>query len=258
MKLSRLLLCFLPLVAVLSAQQSAAPAAAKAVSVPTVDASPAFKAIDWKADPTMTEYAKQAGSRAIADWAADFLSKNLPAKRFAVMRLGSDLDDGYFTSQARNEISSRALGTDYSLYTREDPEWDRIVDAEMKRGDQTGDMMEKSSIQQWGRQTGVQGVIRGRITGVYVGPAKATNAAGVRLADDAKQLQVRIAMQVFEVETGRLLWGGERVAAVMLPGGEIEVGLTRLQLIKYAAYALGGLVALFIVFRLVGAAGRPR
>ncbi len=237
--------------------QSPAPAA-KAVSVPTVEASPAFKPIDWKADPTMTEYAKQAGSRAIADWVADFISKSVPAKRFAIMRLASDLDDGYFTTQARNEFSSHALGTDYSLYTREDPEWDRIVDAEMKRGDQTGDMMEKSSIQQWGRQTGVQGVIRGRITGVYVGPAKATNAAGVRLADDAKQLQVRIAMQVFEVETGRLLWGGERVAAVMLPGGEIEVGFTRIQLIKYAAYALGGLIALFIVFRLVGAAGRPR
>ena len=238
--------------------QTAAPAKAPApvVVAPAVPASPVFKPIDWKADPTMTEYAKQAGSRAVAEWVTDFISKNVPAKRFAVFPLGSDLDDGYFTMQVKTEFANRALGTDYSLYAREDPEWDKIVADEMKLGDQSGDTMQKGTIQEWGRQNGVQGRIRGRITGVYLGTAPSKNA--VRMADDAKMLQVRISLQAYELETGRLLWAAEKVAAVALPDDSLVVPGTKRQWITYAAAALGGIVVLFILFRALGAANRPR
>lgn len=257
MKIFRFFLLSLAGAGVLSAQ-TAAPAkpAAPAVVVPSVDASPAFKAIDWKADPTMTEYARQAGSRAIADWVADFMTKSFPAKRYAVFPLGADLDDQYFTTQLKTEFANRALGTDYSVYTREDPEWDKIVEAEMKMGDQTGDIMQKGTIQEWGRQNGVQGRIRGRITGVYVGAAPSKSS--IRMADDAKMLQVRISMQAYEIETGRLLWGAEKVTAVLLPDDSLVVPGTKRQWILYGVAGIAGIIVLLLIFRMVGAANRPR
>ncbi|MDI1337979.1 MAG: hypothetical protein PSU94_17495 [Lacunisphaera sp.] len=257
MKIFRLLLISLAGAGVLAAQTATpASATAPAVVVPSVDASPAFKPIDWKADPTMTEYARQAGSRAIAEWVGDFVTKTFPSKRYAVFPLGADLDDHYFTTQVKTEFANRALGTEYSLYTREDPEWDKIVENEIKLGDQVGDTMQKGTIQEWGRQNGVQGGIRGRITGVYVGAAPSKNA--VRMADDAKMLQVRISLQAYEIETGRLLWGAEKVAAVMLPDDSLVVPGTKRQWILYGVAGFAGLVVLLLIFRALGAANRPR
>jgi hypothetical protein len=217
---------------------------------------PAMKPVDWKSDPAMTEYAKQAGNLAIEQWVSEFLSKQLPAKRYAVFPVGSDLDDGYFTLQVRNQFASRALGTDYSLYTREDPEWQAIVEKEMKMGYEREGMMQEETVQKWGRENGVQGAVRGRITGVYLGSAP--SKGGVRMADDAKVLQVRVALQAFEVETGRLLWGGEKVGMVQLPDESLVVPGTKRQWILYGAAALGGLVLLVIVLRVLKSANRPR
>jgi hypothetical protein len=237
------------------AQKPATPAAAvPAAPAPIIN--PAMKPVDWKADPTMTEYAKQAGSRAIAEWMTDFLSKQFSAKRFALLPLGSDLDDGYFTLQARNEFASRSNGTEMSLYTREDSEWKSLLQ-EIRVGDQEGDTMDSATIQKFGRIQGVQGVIKGRVSGVYTGPAS-TTAGAVRMADDAKVLQVRVIMQAFEVETGRLLWGGERIAAVLLPDDSLVVPGTKRQWILYSAAGLGGLILLLILMRVLKSANGPR
>src|SRR5258708_15309860 len=169
-----------------------APAKA-APAAPAPALTPAMKPVGWKADPVMTEYAKQAGSRALADWMAEFLSKKFSAKSFALLPLGSDLDDYYFTLQARNEFAGRAAGTDFSLFTRDDDEWKSLL-KEIRIGDQEGDTMATATIQKFGRIQGVQGIIRRRISGVYTGIAN-TGACGVHMADDAKVLQVRVILQ---------------------------------------------------------------
>jgi hypothetical protein len=232
-----------------------APAKA-APAAPAPALTPAMKPVDWKADPVMTEYAKQAGSRALADWMAEFLSKKFSAKSFALLPLGSDLDDYYFTLQARNEFAGRAAGTDFSLFTRDDDEWKSLL-KEIRIGDQEGDTMATATIQKFGRIQGVQGIIRGRISGVYTGMAN-TGAGGVHMEDDAKVLQVRVILQAFEVETGRLLWGGEKIAAVSLPDESLVVPGTKRQWILYGAAAIGAILVLFIVLRMLKSANSPR
>ncbi|HKB58085.1 MAG TPA: hypothetical protein VKC51_10890 [Lacunisphaera sp.] len=235
-----------------------AQAPAKAAPVaPAPALTPAMKPVDWKADPVMTEYAKQAGSRALADWMADFLSKKFSAKSFALLPLGSDLDDGYFTLQARNEFAGRASGTEFSLFTRDDDEWKSLL-KEIRIGDQEGDTMATATIQKFGRIQGVQGIIRGRISGVYTGMANTGSVGGVHMADDAKVLQVRVILQAFEVETGRLLWGGEKIAAVSLPDESLVVPGTKRQWILYGAAAIGAILVLFIILRMLKSANGPR
>ena len=251
-KLTLLLLSLLTAGALQAQTATPAPAAQPA----TVAVTPALKPVNWKADPTMTEYAKQAGNLALQEWVADFMTKQFPAKRYAIFPLGSDLDDGYFTLQLRNEFSNRALGSDYSLYTREDPEWQRIVEKEMRMGFDREGMMDEETIARWGRENGVQGAVRGRISGVYLG--QGAGSGGIRLADDAQILQVRVLMQVFEIETGRLLWGAEKVAAVQLPDESLIVPGTKRQWILYGGAALGVLLLLGILHRILSAANRPR
>ena len=247
----------LSLLSLLGAASVWAQAPAKpAPAAPLPAVTPALKPIDWKADPTMTEYAKQAGTVAVANWMAEFLAKQFPAKRFALLPLGSDLDDGYFTLQARNEFASRANGTDYTLYTRDDSEWKALL-KEIRVGDQEGDTMDTATIQKFGRIQGVQGIIRGRISGVYVGLANADSGA-VHLADDAKVLQVRIILQAFEVETGRLLWGSEKMATVALPDDSLVVPGTKRQWLLYGAAGIAGILVLFILLRALKAANGPR
>jgi len=260
MKISRFILLFCAASTGLQAQTPAAQPAAPtvkpaAIAAPVVPVSPQLKPVDYKADPTLTEYAKQAGSSAIAQWMGEFLSKTVPPKRYAVLPLGSDLDDGYFTLQARNEFSSRALGTDYSLFTRDDTEWKSLL-AEVRLGDQEGDTMDAATIQKFGKIQGVQGVIRGRIAGVYLGSAPANGS--IRMADDAKTLQVRIVLQAFEVETGRLLWGTEKIASVQLPDDSLVVPGSKRQWILYGAAGIAGVIILLLVLRILGAANRPR
>lgn len=244
----------------LPAQTAAKPAVAKpAVAAPAVVApaiTPAMKPVNWKADPIMTEFAKQAGNIAVEQWVTEFLGKQFPAKRYAVFPVGSDLDDGYFTLQVRNEFASRALGSEYSLYTREDPEWQAIVEKEMKMGFDREGMMQEDTIQKWGRENGVQGAIRGRITGVFIGAA--AGGSGVRMADDAQVLQVRVVLQAFEVETGRLLWGAEKIGAVMLPDESLVVPGTKRQWILYGAGAFAGLILLMMIMRGLKSSNRPR
>lgn len=254
MKILRLLpLLLLSTAAMVGQAPTPKPAAAPAPAAPVV--TPALTPVDWKSDPAMTEFAKQAGSSAIAQWMAEFLAKSLPAKRYALLPLGADLDDGYFTLQARNEFANRALGTDYTLFTRDDAEWKSLL-AEVRKGDQEGDTMDAATIQKFGRVQGVQGIIRGRVSGVYLGPS--SSPGGVHMADDAKTLQVRIVMQAFEIETGRLLWGAEKIAAVQLPDESLVVPGTKRQWILYGAAGFAGLVILIVIFRALGTANRPR
>jgi len=235
--------------------QAAQPATVVPAAQP-VAVTPAMKPVAWKADPTMTEYAKQAGTLAIEQWVSEFLGKEFAAKRYAIFPVGSDLDDGYFTLQIRNIFSSAALGSEYSLYTREDPEWAFIVEKEMRMGFDREGMMDEETIARWGRENGVQGAIRGRISGVFLGQGSGTG--GLRMADDAQILQVRVLLQAFEIETGRLLWGAERFAAVQLPDESLIIPGTKRQWILYGAGAIGLLLILFIVHRMFLASSRPR
>ncbi len=236
----------------LAAQSATTPAPA----APPVAVTPALKPVDWKADPTMTEYAKQAGTLAIQEWVQEFLGKQFDAKRYAIFPVGSDLDDGYFTLQIRNLFASGALGSDYSLYTREDPAWDAIVEKEMRMGFDREGMMDEETIARWGRENGVQGAIRGRISGVFLGQGPGTG--GIRMADDARILQVRVLLQVFEIETGRLLWGAERVAAVQLPDESLIIPGTKRQWILYGGAGLLGLIVIIFILRALKSANRPR
>lgn len=230
------------------------PAAPTPAAQPVVVA-PALKPVNYRADPELLEYAKQAGNLAITEWIQEFLGRPHEAKRFAVLPLGNDVDDGYFTLQTRNEFANQAAGSEFSLYTRDDGEWQALM-REIRMGDQEGDTMDADTIQQFGRIQGIQGIIRGRISGVFVGQTPSTG--GVRFTDDDRIVQVRVLLQAFEVETGRLLWGREKTAAVLLAHDGVPMRLSRVELIAYVGGGIVLLLLVGLVLRGLKAGSRPR
>jgi hypothetical protein len=192
---------------------------------------------------------KNAGNSAIRAAVADFMARqDMPIKRYAILPLERDVDGGYFTMQFRNEFASHA-GTDgYELYTRMGDDWNNILN-EIAWGQTYGDTMDPATVQKFGRIQGVQGLIMGRISSVdkYGG-------------DDVK---VRFSMQVFEVETGRLLWGEEKVAYGRGTGDWTVdwLRLSRKQYMEFGLIGLGCILALAILAKIGGAmrrAARPR
>lgn len=239
----------LPLLLLATALGAAEPAAAPSSSA-------RLTPIPFPVDTQDTEYARRAAALAIDEWVTGFLSRGVPAKRFAVLPLGRDIDGNYFTEQVRNSLASRASGTDYSVYSRDDDTWKSLV-AEIRKGDQFGDTMDAATIQKFGRVQGVQGLIVGRISSVHLVAGEKTGAP-IQFADENRSLQVRVSLQAYEVETGRLLWGAEKAGTVALPAATLEVPVSRAHLMLWAAGGLAGLVLLAFVFGRLKSAFRPR
>ncbi len=216
--------------------------------------------IPFPTDTVDAEYARRAGVAAVQQWVRDFLQRQPEkARSFAVLPLGRDIDGGYFTDQVRNAFAEQAAGTDYALYTRDDATWNALL-SEIRRGDQFGDTMDPSTIQQFGRVQGVEGIIVGKVAGIYSGTAnKGVGGGIVKIEGDGKVIQLRISLQAYEVETGRLLWGAERVGSAIMPMEELVI--KRDWIIKGVLWGAVGLFAIFVLWILLGrlkSASRPR
>jgi hypothetical protein len=129
-----------------------------------------------------------------------------------------------------------------------DDEWNRLLD-EIAMGQRVGDTMDAATIQKFGRIQGVQGLITGKV---------------VSVTKDGDDTKVRVSLRAFEVETGRQLWGREATETVHgTPTMMQKISrLTESPHAKlYALIALGVIVGLLVLFRIVkafGAAARPR
>lgn len=197
-----------------------------------------------ESDPDLV---KEAGNKAIKALLADFLRQHdVPMKRFAILPLQQDVDGGYFTNQLRNFFSTQGSSNGYELYTRMDDEFTMLLN-EIAWGQSYGDTMDPGTVQKFGRLQGVQGLITGRISGLS--------------KYDSNDVKVRFTMQVFEVETGKLVWGEEKVAY----GKRNDIGgfwsYWDNQKTKWAVAIVCGLILLAIVVRVIktiGAAARPR
>ena len=192
---------------------------------------------------------RDAGGKVVKTLLSELVSqKDIAAKRFAVLPLAVDLDGSYFTDQVRDQFTTLGKPAGFELYTRMDDEWNRLLD-EIAMGQRVGDTMDAATIQKFGRIQGVQGVITGRVVSV------------TKEGDDTK---VRVSLRAFEVETGRQLWGKEatEIAHVNPPLMQRLTRFTESPHAKlYSLIALGVIVCLFILFRVVkafGAAARPR
>ena len=190
---------------------------------------------------------KEAGNKAIKALLSDFLNRSdVPVKRFAVLPLQQDVDGGYFTLQLRNLFSTQGSAKGYELYTRMDDEFKMLLN-EIAWGQSYGDTMDPATVQKFGRLQGVQGLITGRVSSVN----KYKN-------DDVK---VRFMMQVFEVETGKLVWGEEKVAFGKRNEGDSFWSQLGDDKLKYGLIGLAcivGVALLIKVLKAVGTASRPR
>ena len=240
----------------------AAPASAPAAPPPVPAAVPApvisgrLTPIPFPTDTVDAEHARRAGSDAIEQWIHEFVSRGGAPKRFAVFPLDGDIDDDYFTQQVRNAFANRAQGTDYALYTRDDAMWESLI-AEIRLGDRYGDTMAPATIQRFGRVQGIQGVIVGRVSGVYT---SAGDVGGnvIQLLGEKRAIQVRISLQAYEVETGKLLWGAERIGTSLLPEDGIVLPGTRRQWLAYGALGVLGLVLFGVILIRLKIRSRPR
>ncbi|MCB1092576.1 MAG: hypothetical protein KDL87_13660, partial [Verrucomicrobiae bacterium] len=117
--------------------------------------------------------------------------------RFAILPLQKDIDGEYLALQLRNQFTEICGPQGLELYTRMDQEWQTLL-KEIEWGESFGDTMDAATIQKFGRVKGVEALVFPRILGI----AK-TDSEGVKL---------RLNVQVFEIETGRQLWGREVIA----------------------------------------------
>jgi hypothetical protein len=196
-------------------------------------------------DPEMV---KDAGNKAITDLMTELLNHNDLPKRFAILPMQHDVDGDYFTLQLRNQFTNIGTNNGYELYTRMDDEWKNLLN-EIKWGQEYGDTMDPATVQKFGRIQGVQGIITGRIVSVS--------------RDDKGSVHVRITAQAFEVETGRQLWGEEKIGTIDLPPPPPAPPAPPppTDWIKIGAFVLGAFALLIILIgllRAMGRASRPR
>jgi len=217
-------------------------------------AGPILKPVDFTADPAAMEFAKDAGAQAIRAWLQEFVTKQTDAKTFAVVPFDRDIDGGYFTSVASSEFAGIAAGTPLSLYaSTQDPVLETLNKEMMSATEFREDIFDQKTVQKFSR-VNVQGLIMGRVAGVYY--AEQPAPGGVRVEGfENKAIQVRIVMRAYENSTGRILWGGEKVATVALP---IETLTVKRNWILYAGAGVGVLLLIFILHRTLAAANRPR
>lgn len=215
---------------------------------------PILKPVDFKTDPAAMEFAKEAGSAAIRDWLHEFLSKQVDPKTYAVVPFDRDIDGGYFTTVASGEFANIAMGTPFSLYTStQDPVLAQLNAEMMSATEFREDIFDQKTVQKFSR-VNVQGLIMGRIAGIYY--AEQPTPGGVSVEGfENKAIQVRVIMRAYENSTGRILWGGEKVATVQLPLQTITV---KRNWILYIAGGIGVLLLVFILHRMLVAANRPR
>ena len=202
-------------------------------------------AIPEGSDPDL---AKEAGNRAIKALLTDFFQRrDIQIRRFAVLPMQQDVDGGYFTDQFRNLFSTQGGNNGFELYTRMDDDWNMLL-KEIAWGQSYADTMDPSTVQKFGRIQGVQGLIIPRINGV------------TKYRDD--DVKVRFSMQAFEVETGKLMWGEEKIAYGKR--SNVEGGFWSSwdsDKTKWTVIGVVGVIALLIlirVIRAIGAAARPR
>jgi hypothetical protein len=150
--------------------------------------------------PTGTdgEKVKDLANEAIGQLVDEFAvqASTFQSKRFAILPLKRDLDDGYLTLQLQNRFTTAGAKAGIELYTRDNTTLNSLL-SEIQWGQDFGDTMDTATIQKFGRITGVQAIVFSRFD---VTPGK----------DGA--IIVRVNMQAYEVETGRTLWGAEKKA----------------------------------------------
>ena len=234
----------------------APPPVPAAAPVPAPIVSGRLTPIPFPTDTIDAEHARRAGADAIEQWIHEFVSRGGAPKRFAVLPLAGDIDDHYFTQQVRNAFANRAEGTDYALYTRDDAMWESLI-AEIRLGDRYGDTMAPATIQRFGRVHGIQGVIVGRVSGVYAAAGEVGGSV-IQLSGEKRAIQVRISLQAYEVETGKLLWGAERIGSSRLPEDGVVLPGTRRQWLAYGALGALGLLLLGVFLIRLKVRSRPR
>ncbi len=170
-------------------------------------------------------------------------------KRFAILPLQRDIDNQYVALQLRNQFTAICGPQGLELYTRMDNEWETLLN-EIAWGESFGDTMDAATVQKFGRVKGVEALVFAKILGV----AK-TATDGVKL---------RLNVQIFEIETGRQIWGQEIITETsgdLVPiasSGMVQSVKSYRQWYYYAGGALAALIVLIVLIRAIGRASRPR
>jgi hypothetical protein len=197
------------------------------------------------------EKVKDLANEAVAQLADEFSVQTaaLQSRRFAVLPLKRDVDDGYVSMQLQNRLSTAGVKAGVEIYTRDNATLNSLL-SEIQWGQDFGDTMDPATIQKFGRITGVQGIIFSRLD-VTTG--------------DLGAITVRVNMQAYEVETGRALWGAEKKAvqaAKITPKTAIQEAKDVVEgsrpYWKIIAYSLLGLLIFLWLLAKVRRASRPR
>ncbi len=207
-------------------------------------------------DSIVVDQMRRAGAAAIEDWVAGFVRSGKGPGRVAVLPLAGDLPDGYFAESVRHALIAQGAERGLGVFAREEKIWESLL-AEIRRGDQWADTMVAATIPRFGRMEGVEAVVVGRVAGIHDFSAE-TAKNSIPLGPVARALQVRVLLGVYEVETGRLLWGAERIGRAEPPPRPRELPGTPWQWLGGGALAVAVTLAGLLGVLAVRAAHRPR
>jgi len=178
------------------------------------------------------------------------IAKELPATKaandkienVAVVPLRADMQDGYVTSILKSAVTR----TPYSLFTRSDETWDKLV-AEIEWGVRKEDIMDANTIQMFGRVKGVDAILFGQVW------SQEMNMWSLRGS-------MKMSIHLGEVETGKILWSSGPVTEEAYIGWSDAIS----NFWRFPLLLLGAVVGLIVVllilkllFRAIRHAARP-
>jgi hypothetical protein len=171
-------------------------------------------------------------------------------RRSAIIILGDPWDKEYLVSKRwdLNQIPTYRAFANLSVVVDDIDDVHKLFWKTYENGEPFG-IVNRKNIQKFGRIQGVQGIITGKVVSV------------TRSGEDTK---VRVSLRAFEVETGRQLWGNEATETThhnRTTMEQVKQFAESPQAKRYGWIALGVIVGLFVLFRIMkgfGAAARPR
>lgn len=190
--------------------------------------------------PDEMDAIKTMGKEAIEAVASEFAAEfgNEGTNGVAILPIQRDVDSGYFTIQAENTLSNLSDETGLQVFTRADSSLANVL-SEIEWNDNYVDVMDPATVQKFGRIQGADAVAFTRIDITRLGN---------------NSFSVRANLQVQEVETAKVLWGGE---ALRKTQSFYTQGQIRLYLI-IGGCILAVLIFLALIRRSLKKARRPR
>ena len=186
------------------------------------------------------EKVKDAGQECVKELMTEFMKQKAgeDLKLYQVLPFAQDIDGSYLTSQLQNQFAAKGRSVGYERYTRNETMFNQIL-KEISWGEQFGDIMDPATVQEFGRLSGVEGLLVPRLS--------VTTIDGVTT--------MRMSLQGYEVETGKSFPFAHEAKRTITPA---PVPVPPVNYWKWIIPILIILVVIWVIAKFLKTLSRPR